>query len=132
MFFTQAGKIDRRALPDPGPELSETVFEAPRTVVEEKLVSMWASILKVERVGIHDDFFHLGGHSLLAFQLISRVRDEFKVELSLERVFETPTVAQLSRLISDAAERKPDPITSPIKALPRQQRKASVPAEELS
>jgi acyl carrier protein len=93
---------------------------------------MWASILKVERVGIHDDFFHLGGHSLLAFQLISRVRDEFKVELSLERVFETPTVAQLSRLISDAAERKPDPITSPIKALPRQQRKASVPAEELS
>jgi acyl carrier protein len=131
MAFTQAGKINRRALPDPGPQLSETVFEAPRTAVEEKLAAMWAGILKLERVGINDHFFHLGGHSLLAFQLISRVRDEFKVELPMTRVFETPRLAELARWISEAADRRLDRTGSPIKALPRQRgRRASVRREE--
>jgi acyl carrier protein len=122
MPFTNAGKIDRRALPVATPQLSEAVFEAPRTAVEEKLAAMWASILKLERVGIHDHFFDLGGNSLLAFQLISRVRDDFNVELPLTRVFETPTLAELSLWIGEAADRGLNRIASPIKPLPRQQR----------
>ena len=133
MPVTNAGKINRRLLPVPAAQIAQTIYEAPRTPVEEKLTAMWTSILKRERVGIHDDFFQLGGHSLLAFQLISRVRDEFKVELPLTRVFETPTVAELSRWISEAADRGLNRTAASIKALPRRQRaKASVSGREQS
>jgi acyl carrier protein len=80
---------------------------------------MWAGVLKLERVGINDNLFNLGGNSLLAFQLISRVRDEFKVELPLTRVFQTPTIAELSRWIGEAAGRELDRTAGSIKALPR-------------
>jgi amino acid adenylation domain-containing protein len=119
MPVTSSGKIDRRKLPEPGPQLRETVFEAPRTGVEEKLAAMWTTVLKLEGVGIHDNFFNLGGNSLLAFQIISRVRDEFNVELPLTRVFETPTVAQLSGWISEATARGLNRTAASIKALPR-------------
>jgi amino acid adenylation domain-containing protein len=96
-----SGKVDRRALPEPegfqsGPT---TPFVAPRTPVEEELAQIWAGVLGVSRVGIHDSFFELGGHSLLATQLISRVRDAFNVELPLRNLFETPTIAGLALLI---------------------------------
>src|SRR6185436_3751063 len=127
MPFTPSGKIDRRALPDPTTPQSGGAFAAPRTAVEEKLAAMWTSILKLERVGIHDNFFNLGGNSLLAFQLISRVRDEFNIELPLARVFETPTVAELSNWIGEATARGLDRTAASIKALPRQRRtRASV------
>jgi amino acid adenylation domain-containing protein len=127
MPFTPSGKIDRRALPEPGAPQSGDAFEAPRTAVEERLAAMWASILKLESVGIHDNFFNLGGNSLLAFQLISRVRDEFNIELPLARVFETPTVAELSGWINEATARGVDRTAASIKALPRQRRtRASV------
>jgi amino acid adenylation domain-containing protein len=122
MPLTSSGKINRRALPQPEARDSGTIFEAPRTTMEEKLAAMWTSILKLERVGIHDNFFRLGGHSLLAFQLISRVRDEFNVELPLTRVFEAPTLAELSRWISEEMEKGPSHIGSSIKALSRQRR----------
>ena len=124
MPLTPSGKIDRRALPKAGTQKHKRVFEAPRTAVEEKLADMWSSILKLERVGVHDNFFDLGGHSLLAFQLISRVRDDFKVELPLRRVFETPTVAGLSRWISEAADERRDHAVPALKALPRQRRQS--------
>ncbi|MGA9917346.1 MAG: condensation domain-containing protein, partial [Paraburkholderia sp.] len=92
------GKVDRRALPSPGdtrPELEET-FAGSRTPTEELLVDIWAQVLGVERVGIHDDFFDLGGHSLLATQVVSRIRETFQVEMPLRRLFETPTVAGLA------------------------------------
>jgi acyl-coenzyme A synthetase/AMP-(fatty) acid ligase/acyl carrier protein len=120
--FTPNGKIDRRALPAPSAPQSEKAFEAPRTVSEEKLAAMWKGILKIERVGIHDHFFNLGGNSLLGFQLVSRVRDEFNVELPLMRVFETPTLAELAGWISEASARGLNHIGAPIKALPRQRR----------
>jgi acyl carrier protein len=95
------GKVDRRALPPPDstrPELA-TPFVAPRTPVEDLLARLWAEVLGLEQVGVHDDFFELGGHSLLATQLISRLRDAFRVELPFECLFEASTVASLALAI---------------------------------
>ncbi len=74
--------------------------EAPRTEVEKQLAAMWAELLGLPSVGIHDSFFDLGGHSLLAVQLLSRVRQTFHVDLSLEVVYGGPfTVAELAKAI---------------------------------
>ena len=92
------GKVDRGALPAPDaqrPELDEA-FVACRTPTEELLAEIWAHVLGVQRVGIHDNFFQLGGHSLLATQVVSRIREAFKVEMPLRHLFESPTVAGLA------------------------------------
>ena len=92
--LTPNGKLDRKALPAPDqsrPELDDT-FAAPRTPVEEILANIWAEVLKLDKVGIHDNFFQLGGHSLLATQVVSRVRDAFKLDLPLRTLFEAPTI----------------------------------------
>ena len=61
---------------------------------------MWQELLGIEQVGIDDDFFELGGHSLLATQIIARLRSMLSADLSLESIFEAPTVRQLSQLIT--------------------------------
>jgi amino acid adenylation domain-containing protein len=95
------GKVDRQALPPPGstPWALEHTVTPPRTPVEEALAAMWAEVLGLEQVGIHNTFFDLGGHSLLVIQVVSRIRDVFKVEIPLQSFFEAPTVAELSSLI---------------------------------
>ncbi len=90
------GKLDRKALPAPGEFDNARSFIEPRTPVEERLAKVFSAVLRVERVGVHDDFFALGGHSLLATQIVSRVREELGVELSLRALFEAPTVASLA------------------------------------
>ncbi len=98
--LTSNGKVDRRALPTH--ELDNTLLEkyvAPRTPTEEMLALLWTQVLKVERVGIHDNFFEVGGHSLLATQLLSRIRTSFKVELALRELFARATVAELAQSI---------------------------------
>ncbi|HET6314002.1 MAG TPA: amino acid adenylation domain-containing protein, partial [Chloroflexia bacterium] len=101
--LTPNGKLDRRSLPAPELERGEgREYVAPRSPVEEALVGIWASVLGVERVGVHDNFFELGGHSLLATQALSRVRDVLHVEMTLRRIFETPTVAKLGESIEAA------------------------------
>jgi acyl transferase domain-containing protein len=82
--------------------LPEHDYAAPTSKLEEQLVEMWQSLLGIERVGVHDDFFGLGGHSLLATQIISRVRVLFRVDLRLAAIFEAPTIARLGELIEDA------------------------------
>lgn len=98
--LTANGKIDRQRLS----ELSKTSeiddnFVAPRTQLEVELAGLWADILKVERVGINDNFFDLGGHSLLATRLIFRLREHFNVELPLRALFEAPTIATIAPVI---------------------------------
>ena len=101
------GKVDRRALPSPEQAEAgkETVFVGPRTPAEEAIASIWAEVLKVSKVSIHDNFFNLGGHSLLITQVVARLRKVFKVELPLRSLFESPTIAQLAERI-EAAERE--------------------------
>ncbi|WP_443193781.1 amino acid adenylation domain-containing protein [Nostoc sp. UHCC 0926] len=102
--LTTNGKVDRRALPAPDQtrtELQET-FVAPSTPIEQMLAAIWAQILGLEQVGIHDDFFELGGHSLLGTQVISQVRKVFQQELPLRRLFEQPTIAGLAKDIEKA------------------------------
>ncbi|MEH2199893.1 non-ribosomal peptide synthetase [Nostoc sp.] len=98
--LTSNGKIDRKALPVPvSREGLEVNFVAPHTPEEEILVKIWADILKVDQVGIHDNFFELGGNSLLGTQVISRLRTAFSINLSLHRLFISPTVAELAHNI---------------------------------
>ncbi|MCI0525874.1 MAG: phosphopantetheine-binding protein, partial [Nitrospira sp.] len=81
------------------PEL-ETAFVLPRTPTEVTLAEIWAELLGIEQVGVHDYFFDLGGHSLLAYQLLSRVRETFQVELSVRALFTNLlTVAEMAKSI---------------------------------
>jgi acyl carrier protein len=95
------GKIDRRSLRRPAETESMATdnYVAPRTDLENELVKIWSSVLRIERIGIEDNFFELGGHSLLATQLISRIRKTFLIELPLRSIFETPTIAGLATTV---------------------------------
>src|SRR5206468_453927 len=101
---TPNGKLERRALPPPPPSrpATEETYAPPVTPDEKKLARLWARVLRVERVGLNDNFFEAGGHSLLATQLVSRLRDSFRVELPLRALFDAPTVAGLARAIERA------------------------------
>jgi acyl carrier protein len=70
--------------------------------VEARLAGIWEQVLGLEQVGIGDNFFELGGHSLLATQLISRVREQFSLELPLRSIFEEPTIAGLATQLDHA------------------------------
>ncbi|MCP3014693.1 amino acid adenylation domain-containing protein [Nocardiopsis dassonvillei] len=114
--LTANGKVDRRALPDPGHGGEHT---APRTDTERVLAEVFASVLAVERVGVHDDFFALGGDSILSIQMVSRAR-RAGVELSSRDVFSHPSVAALAEV---ARVRRPGasgtgPVSGPLTATP--------------
>ncbi len=100
--LTASGKVDRKRLPAPAATDPSTAaeFVAPRTPTEHMLVGIWEETLG-GRVGIRDDFFALGGHSLLASQILSRLRRDHGVDLSFRRIFESPTVELLARVIED-------------------------------
>jgi hypothetical protein len=93
---TPNGKIDRQALPAPVEEHETELLVAPRTPVEEVLCGIWIELLGVEQIGVYENFFEAGGHSLMAVQLLSRLRGIFQLELPLQLVFETPTIAELA------------------------------------
>jgi len=102
--LTPNGKVDRKALPflDRDPALLEQVYVAPRNSVEEIIVGIWAEILGINQIGVHENFFELGGHSLKATQVVSRLRDTLRIEIPLRVLFESPTVAELAAQIAQA------------------------------
>ncbi|MCP5046668.1 MAG: AMP-binding protein, partial [bacterium] len=96
--LTPSGKTDREALsqlPIPGSQL-QTSYTPPRNRVESGLVRIWRDILNRDRIGIHDNFFHLGGHSLKATQVVSRACRDMSLEIGLQDLFTTPTIAGLA------------------------------------
>jgi acyl carrier protein len=90
------GKLDRKALPAPEHAGGADRYVAPRTPVEEVLAGIWAEVLEVERVGVHDSYFDLGGHSLLIMRMLARIQATFGLEISIRTVFSMPTLEALA------------------------------------
>ena len=97
--LTPNGKVDVRSLPAPSVESPQANYVAPRSATEVTLAQIFAQVLDVERVGVHDDFFDLGGHSLLATQLVAKLLQVFEVEITVIDLFEATTVAGLAQQI---------------------------------
>jgi amino acid adenylation domain-containing protein len=119
--LTANGKVDRRALPMPGDDITAATGPvAPRTETELSLVTIWSETLKRDQIGIHDNFFELGGHSLLAIRVLGKVSRTFGVRLALRTLFESPTIEALAVTI-EREKRQSTHIAqpSPIKAVPR-------------
>jgi len=95
--LTPSGKLDRRALP--APVVSAEEYIAPRTPEEEMLCGIFAQLLGMERVGLHQSFFAGGGHSLLAMRLAGRIRSAFDVEISLREIYGADTPGDMAVLI---------------------------------
>lgn len=96
------GKVNRRALPEPGGQIERTgtgPIIAPRTPVEKVLAQIWAEVMSVKQVGITDNFFDLGGHSLTATRIVARIIQHFQLNIPLRLLFESPTIAAMATLI---------------------------------
>ncbi|WP_244261278.1 condensation domain-containing protein, partial [Pseudomonas aeruginosa] len=92
MPLSPNGKLDRRALPKPDAGLMQRDHMAPASALEKDVAAIWGELLGVERVGLTDNFFELGGHSLLATRLVSRIRQDLGIEVSLKSLFEQPVL----------------------------------------
>jgi acyl carrier protein len=95
---TANGKVDRERLPRPDVAnmVRDEVATLPHTGLEPRVAAILANLLNLKRVDVNDNFFLLGGHSLLGIQVIGRIKETFGVELPLYRLFEAPTVTELS------------------------------------
>ncbi|WIX93030.1 amino acid adenylation domain-containing protein [Amycolatopsis sp. DG1A-15b] len=93
------GKVDRSRLPEPGRTAVESV--PPETSLQKVLCHIWEQVLDAKDIGVHDDFFVLGGHSLLATQVVSQVREVFRMDFPLHFFVETPTVAAFATLLRE-------------------------------
>jgi amino acid adenylation domain-containing protein len=110
--LTPSGKVDRRALPAPGRDRQEPDHApaGPRDELERQLVRLWGETLRLDQVGIHDDFFELGGDSLLALRLLTQVRQELRTELQAAVLFEQGTVAAMAEAMRTRSEPRTGPM----------------------
>jgi len=113
--LTPNGKIDRKALPAPEQAQAQTqTYVAPATPTEEAVASIWAEVLRRDRISTNDNFFDLGGHSLMATQVISRIREHFRVELAMRVLFEKPTIQAVSQAVEMAQPLEDDSAILPV------------------
>jgi acyl-CoA synthetase (AMP-forming)/AMP-acid ligase II len=110
--LSSTGKVDHRALPVPERVRSNETDTAPGNPVEEVLAGIWAEVLRLEGLGVRDDFFALGGHSLLATQVICRLREVLGVDLPLRTLFEKPTIGALAEAVRQAQQESAAPAPS--------------------
>jgi amino acid adenylation domain-containing protein len=119
--LTPNGKLDRKALPAPeGNAYGVRQYEEPQGAIEELLADIWAQLLKMERVGRHDNFFDLGGHSLLAVRAIARVQEALKVEVAIRDLFARPVLQNFASALAIAAPAE-------LPAIPRAPRGERIP-----
>jgi amino acid adenylation domain-containing protein len=107
--LTAAGKVDRRALPEPGvlrPQLT-TSYVAPQGETEELIAGLWREVLQVETVGVHDNFFDLGGDSFGVYEVYSKVCELLGCQLSILDLFKYPTIKSLTDYIETLGEEQP-------------------------
>jgi acyl carrier protein len=129
MPLTANGKVDRKALPQPDDPSSRarSNYVAPRAELERSLVKIWQQLLRVETVGVEDNFFDLGGHSLLLLRMVQEIQNTLDVEVALMEMFEHPTVSSLARHLSSKRETDikvtPAPETTPDDADARRRRR---------
>jgi len=99
--LTSSGKINRRALPEPqfNCVTTDTIVDLPSTPLEEMLLEAWREVLRVDQIGVNENFFDLGGHSLLAARLVSNIRSVLNVEMNMVDVFEAPTISGLAEML---------------------------------
>jgi amino acid adenylation domain-containing protein len=99
--LASSGKINRRALPEPqfNRAAADATIDLPTTPLEEMLLAAWQEVLKVDVIGVHENFFDLGGHSLLASRLVANVRNTLDVEFNMVEVFEAPTISGLAEML---------------------------------
>jgi hypothetical protein len=99
------GKVNRRALPAPRWEqvAQDVGYLAPTTETQRAIAQIWQAALRVERVGVEDDFFQLGGQSLIAGEIVAEIRRRWPIDLPLSRFLEASTVAAQARLIDAPA-----------------------------
>ena len=99
------GLAEKLGLTASNPTAEPAEYAAPRTTIEAKLAEIWSEVLKIEKIGIDDNFFQLGGDSILAAQIVNRVREAIAVELSFLIFFQQPTVAEMAvRIAQSQAE----------------------------
>ncbi len=104
--LTANGKVDRYALKavDPLSRSIDKTFIAPRTPTESTLAKIWAEVLNIENVGIHDNFFDLGGNSLLAIRLLDQINKQFEHDLPLSQLFLNQTIESLAIALSSKTD----------------------------
>jgi len=97
--LTPSGKVDRNALPaaESAPLSSTAPYEAPRTGTEKAIASIWKEVLRIEKVGIHDNFFDIGGHSLLLIQVQARLEQQMNLKMAVVDLFQYPNIEALAR-----------------------------------
>ena len=100
---TPNGKLDRKALPQPDASLLQREYVAPQSQLEQQIAAIWADVLKLERVGLTDNFFQLGGHSLLATQAVARLQMELGAETPLALIFQTDNLRDYAAAVSAAS-----------------------------
>jgi len=107
--LTPNGKIDRKALPDPeGIRVAtETPFAPAETSVEKTIAQIWQEVLRLQQVGLNDNFFDLGGNSLLAVQAHARICETLKLDFPVIKLFQNSTVAALAKFLGEQRTEKP-------------------------
>lgn len=103
---TPNGKIDRKALPAPEKDRSalDNVYVPPQSDLENSLVKIWSQLLKIDQVGMEDNFFDLGGHSLLVVQMMSALKEQLNLELSITKIFQYPTIRDLAKNVTQKTD----------------------------
>jgi amino acid adenylation domain-containing protein len=123
MPLTLNGKVNYEGLPgiEEARERARQSYVAPGSAAEEEVAKIWGEVLGIGEVGVNDNFFDLGGHSLIGARVMSRVREVFKVEASLQSLFAHPTLGEFAKVIEASLGQKQDNVVPPIKPVSRDQ-----------